>query len=480
MTDKITAVVFDMDGVLFDTERICMEAWREIAAEKDIENIEKAVLGCVGLNRTDTRAFFEREYGADFDYDTYHDACSARFHEKIERFGLPMKPGVMEILTFLKNNGYKIGLASSTSRHGVLGHVNRAGIADFFEVIVGGDMVEHSKPKPDIYLLACEQLGVKPENAIAIEDSPNGIRSAHGAGLKAVMVPDMIAPTPEIEVLLYKKYDSLLDVRNFLEGKKLKQRLLQQLCEDYSCTMEQIKAKENVLTKKAYRPDRRIFRGDDCFLKLLIVDGKLVVSADDEKFLEDNAEFFKEASAAWFFEPDNIRQLEARLAPYGHEIADYHHFYLPAEKRVAAENVPASACLENAGKAKEEHLHWYFEGDLERFRGDGRFKEALSFIPESPDMVAVTWEENGEILGMAGASADAKDLWQIGINVLPAGEHRGLGTLLVRKLKEKILEMGKVPFYGTAESHIRSQRVAVGSGFMPAWAELYTRKIDTK
>lgn len=472
MVEKITAVVFDMDGVLFDTERICMEAWREIAAEKQIEDIEKAVLGCVGLNRTDTKAFFEREYGADFDYESYHEECAARFHEKIEKFGLPMKTGVKEILSFLKEKGYKIGLASSTSRRGVLGHVNRAGIADYFEVIVGGDMVEHSKPQPDIYLLACKQLGVNPENAIAIEDSPNGIRSAHAAGLKPIMVPDMIAPTPEIETLLYKKCDTLLAVKELLAEQTLKELWYRQLCDDYSCSMEQIKSKENVLTKKAYRPGRRIFRGDDCFLKLLIVNGKLVVSADDERFLEENRDFFEKANAAWFFEPDNIRRLEEKLSPYGHEIADYHHFYLPVTGKESADaGVSANV---------NQHLHWYFEEQLEKFRGDIRFKEALSFIPESPDMVAVTWEENGEILGMAGASADAKDLWQIGINVLSAGEHRGLGTLLVSRLKEKILEMGKVPFYGTAESHIRSQRVAVGSGFMPAWAELYTRKISVE
>lgn len=87
----------------------------------------------------------------------------------------------------------------------------------FSQVVIGGDMVEHSKPLPDIYLKACELLGVKPENAIAIEDSPNGIRSAAAAGMLPVMVPDMVEPTPEIEELLYHKCDSLFAVRDFLE-----------------------------------------------------------------------------------------------------------------------------------------------------------------------------------------------------------------------------------------------------------------------
>lgn len=218
MPDKIEAVVFDMDGVLFDTERLCMEAWREVAAERHIENIEKAVIGCVGLNRTDTRAFFEREYGADFPYEDYHDACTRCFHEKIEVGGLPVKPGARELLHYLKKEGYRIALASSTSRRGVLGHLERAGLTGYFEVIIGGDMVEHSKPLPDIYLMACKALSVAPEKALAIEDSPNGLRSAYAAGMKPVMVPDMIAPTPEIEALLYARCETLFGVKELLMG----------------------------------------------------------------------------------------------------------------------------------------------------------------------------------------------------------------------------------------------------------------------
>lgn len=269
-----------------------------------------------------------------------------------------------------------------------------------------------------------------------------------------------------------------------------------QLAFDYSCSVEELKSSSLVLAKKAYHPKRRIFRGDDCFCKLLIVNGKLVVNAEDENFLEDNRAFFEQADAAWFFEPDSMRALEKRLRSVGHTIADRHHFYLPEVRRIEGDEpvakmtcgmaatptaemecgmavMPVAEVIRMSGGA----LHWYEQEELERFRGDARFTSALSFIPQSPDMLAVTWEEDGEICGMAAASADCEEMWQIGINVLSSGAHRGLGTLLVTQLKEEILRRGKVPFYGTAESHIRSQRVAFGSGFMPAWAELYTQRV---
>ncbi len=259
---------------------------------------------------------------------------------------------------------------------------------------------------------------------------------------------------------------------------KIKEIWCRQLAWDYSCKPEDIKSRKPYLAKKAYHPNRRIFRGDDCFLKVLIVNGKLAVNADSEAFLQDNREFFEKASADWFFEPGSLKELDKRLAPLGHTITDYHHFYLPRIEYVtigAAQSISISK--EEAVYRGEGSLHWYEKEEIESFRGDSRFPEALCFTIESPDMLAVTWEENGEIFGMAGASADSEEMWQIGINVLPDGEHRGMGTFLVTNLKDEILRRGKVPFYGTAESHIRSQRVAVGSGFMPAWAELYTRRI---
>ena len=218
MADRIEAVVFDMDGVLFDTERICTEAWREEAKARKVEDIEKAIKGCVGLNLTDTKAFFEKEYGSDFPFDEFHENSGIRFKDRIEKEGLPIKTGVREILTYLKAAGYAVGLASSTNKKNIMEHLNKTGLICYFEEIIGGDMVKHSKPQPDIYLLACQALNVDPRNTIAIEDSPNGIKSAYAAGMKPIMVPDLIAPTPDLESLLYAKCDNLLEVKALLQN----------------------------------------------------------------------------------------------------------------------------------------------------------------------------------------------------------------------------------------------------------------------
>ncbi len=219
MGQKIEAVVFDMDGVLFDTERLYVDAWKEAAVRMQLpgDKIEKTIHSCVGLNNTDTRALFLGEYGEEFPFEEYIALTRALFHETVERDGLPVKPGVREILDYLKNAGCRIALASSTSKKSVQSHLQTAGIEEYFEALVTGDMVEHSKPDPEIFRRACEAVCVKPENAIAIEDSYNGIRSAHGAGMMAVMVPDLLMPTPEIEKLLYAKCTSLFEVMDLIK-----------------------------------------------------------------------------------------------------------------------------------------------------------------------------------------------------------------------------------------------------------------------
>ncbi len=212
----VRAVIFDMDGVLFDTERLCMDSWTAVAGERGIPDMEVFFPRCIGRNLTDTRALFYEFYGESYDYEAFRKQASAWFHGYIEQNGAPVKEGVEELLSYLRGNGYRIGLASSTSRPSVEDLLERAGIRDYFQDLTTGDMVEHSKPLPDIYLLACDRLGVEPVQAMAVEDSPNGIRAAHAAGMIPVMVPDLIAPDQEMRDKSALICRDLLEVMEYL------------------------------------------------------------------------------------------------------------------------------------------------------------------------------------------------------------------------------------------------------------------------
>lgn len=212
-------VIFDMDGVLFDTERLCLDSWVAVAKEHGLEGVEEVFPKCIGLNGNDTVRVVKEAYGEDFDYAGFSGLASAWFRAYVNENGLPVKPGVESILRWLQEAGWTVGLASSSKRATVCRQLEQAGILDYFSAIVTGDMVEHSKPLPDIYLLACRELGVKPEEAYAIEDSPNGIRSAHAAGMRPLMVPDMIAPDEEMERLSFRIMNDLNEVLKFFEEK---------------------------------------------------------------------------------------------------------------------------------------------------------------------------------------------------------------------------------------------------------------------
>lgn len=212
------AVVFDMDGVLFDTEQLCMRSWIQVAGEWGLHDMEAVFRQCIGLNGNDTKNLVKSHFGQDFPYDEYHARTSEWFWRDVEENGLPVMAGVREILPYLQESGWKIALASSSRYEAVISHLKRAGIGEFFSVVVTGDMVEHSKPRPDIYILACERLSVEPGEAYAIEDSPNGIRSAHAAGMKPIMVPDQIQPDAEMEEKSFLICKNLFEVMAFLQN----------------------------------------------------------------------------------------------------------------------------------------------------------------------------------------------------------------------------------------------------------------------
>lgn len=209
------AVVFDMDGVIFDSERAVMICWLELADKYGIENIEKPYFACIGTTMKRTREIMLETYGEDFPYDEYAQEKSVMFHEKYDGGRLPMKTGVVELLTFLREEGKKIALASSTGRQTVTTQLRDANILHFFDEIICGDMVERSKPAPDIFLEACNKLGTAPERTYAIEDSYNGIRAAYTGNLRPIMVPDLLPCNEEMEEKTEVVCKSLLEVKNY-------------------------------------------------------------------------------------------------------------------------------------------------------------------------------------------------------------------------------------------------------------------------
>ena len=240
--------------------------------------------------------------------------------------------------------------------------------------------------------------------------------------------------------------------------------LCAQLALDYCCTDEEVRDGKNHFTP--YRPleGRRRFREqEELFLKIAAVNGKLLFTGRED-ILACCRERYEDRGSAWFFEFAELRALDALLRGFGCRVGMAHPFYIsetPSELDAGA-----------------YEIRRYRGAEIERFRGDGRFGEAFSFCPEAPDLLGVAALRGGKLLGMAGASADSPTMWQIGINVEPEARGEGVGTLLVALLKNEILGEGVLPFYGTAMSHLASQRTALAAGFLPAWAELVTERIE--
>lgn len=208
-------VVFDMDGVIFDTETVGLRSWAAVGDRHGLENVEHYARECIGRSTKDSIEILKNAYG-DIDIEALRIECQQEFKRIIAEEGLKFKKGAKELLTWLKDSGIKTALASSTEYRGVMAHLKNAGIDDKFSFVVGGDMVKNSKPEPEIYLKACEGLGVLPERAFAIEDSNNGIISAYRAGMRPLLVPDIVENTDEVKAMAERIFTDLDEVREFI------------------------------------------------------------------------------------------------------------------------------------------------------------------------------------------------------------------------------------------------------------------------
>lgn len=216
----IKAVILDMDGTMFDTEALMLEAWESASQELRCKSAKGIMADCMGLRPVQMKRLFLNKLGEDFPYEAFIQYGKNYSEEYIEKHGLPIKPGLFELLHYLKESGYKIGVATSTAYASAMKHFERAKVTPYFDRIICGDMLEKSKPEPDIYLMAAEALETAPQDCMALEDSPNGVLSAYRAGMKAVMIPDLIAPDKALEKKLFACVPTLNEVIPLLKGDK--------------------------------------------------------------------------------------------------------------------------------------------------------------------------------------------------------------------------------------------------------------------
>ncbi|MCM1037682.1 MAG: HAD family phosphatase [Ruminococcus sp.] len=214
---KKKAVIFDMDGVIFDSESLVLDCWEKIGRKYHIPDIRKVFIDCIGTNKELTEQIVYSYYGKDFAYDKFSRESSVLYHEYVDKNGLPVKKGARELLLYLREMTVPVGLASSTRLAIVEEELQQAGIYEYFQVVMGGDQLKRSKPEPDIYLMTCEKMGVSPADAYAIEDSYNGIRSSYSAGMIPIMVPDILPATEEMQEKSHIVLNDLTEVMAYFQ-----------------------------------------------------------------------------------------------------------------------------------------------------------------------------------------------------------------------------------------------------------------------
>ena len=216
MQPKISAIIFDMDGLMLDTERIAQQAWRAAGAEWDYTLPDAVYLSVVGRTVRDTEASFLEAFGPEFPFRAMYDRKQEITDDLIAQHGIPTKPGLWELLEQIESLGLAKAVATSTARPRATQKLTLTRLIDRFPFIVCGNEIPRGKPAPDIFLSAAEKLNVSPQHCLVLEDSEAGIKAAHAAGMTPVMVPDMKQPSPEIQTLAFRVLDSLHAVRPLL------------------------------------------------------------------------------------------------------------------------------------------------------------------------------------------------------------------------------------------------------------------------
>lgn len=210
--NKRKAMVFDMDGTMYDTEPISCRCWQEVAAKYGYTVEKSLFVKMLGRDNLRIRALCMDAFGPDFPYE---EICAQKVKVQLHYYqthDIPIKPGLKETLAYAKENGISCAVASSSPRQLIQYLLEKTKVADYFAVVQSGEEAKHGKPAPDIFLMACEKLGVRPEDALVLEDSETGVLAAHAAHIPVIWIPDLVTIPEDVQKLAYARCRQMTEV----------------------------------------------------------------------------------------------------------------------------------------------------------------------------------------------------------------------------------------------------------------------------
>lgn len=215
--ENIKAFIFDLDGTLIDTEKIYRQVWPQAMKSLGYEYTDVQYLSMRSLGRPYAPAKFKEWYGQDFDYDGARRVRKGLFDAYVAEHGIEIKKGAIELLEYLRSKEIVTAIATATDLDRAEEYLKFVGLYGYFDKVISATMVDEGKPSPKVYQYASMELGFEPSECVAVEDAPNGIKSAYSAGLKVIMVPDQTEPEEDIMHMFYAKVESLDQIIGLVE-----------------------------------------------------------------------------------------------------------------------------------------------------------------------------------------------------------------------------------------------------------------------
>jgi len=217
----IQAFIFDMDGLLLDTEGVYKRSWTEAARQLGFDLTDQIYLMLIGISVADAEKRLVEVFGSRFPIDEFRRDAKSRYDAIVETEGIPLKPGVREILEWAHHKNIPCAVATSTLSEEAQARLAKHGVLKEFRVLIGRDMVSRGKPHPDLFLSAAKALGIDPSHSLVFEDAHTGVRAAKAANMHVLLIPDMLPSTPETERLATHVCKSLFDAQNWLAEEQL-------------------------------------------------------------------------------------------------------------------------------------------------------------------------------------------------------------------------------------------------------------------